>query len=1041
MSRVDWAELDRLLDELLDLPEPDRGPRLEELSADRPRLAAALRRALDDAATVAPVEERFPELLDFDAPAAAVPASPSERIGAYRIRELLGEGGMGTVFLAERADGSFEQTVALKILRRRVVSPGVRARFLQERQLLARLSHPRIARLLDGGVTPEGEPFFAMERVVGKPIDRHCDERRATVDERLELFDQVLDAVQFAHRNLVLHRDLKPGNILVTSEGDVKLLDFGVAKLLEVTPDAALTVAGDQWLTPDYASPEQLAGEPVSTASDVYSLGVLLHELLTGVHPFIDLKGAQRRAAILEGRIPRISVRLRQVAPEQAREIAARRSASPRALAAALRGDLEAILARATRREPEERYRSIEAFRSDLTRYRTGYPVEAARGDWLYATRKFWRRHRLAVAGAVVVVTSLAAGIGVAVHQARVARGAEARAGAISRFLTDELLGSANPEVAQGRELTVSEVVSAAERDLAALEERPEVAGSIRRTLAHVRLRLGDHEAARAQIEAAERAFEAAGESGAELAALRRIEAELALAESDLDRALDLAEEAVALAARAVGRDALTTLESRLLVGRVRSARWESIAAEAVLRDVVERLEREHPEARRTRWAALRELAEALTRQTRRTEAIERLREILALQKAALGPGHPDVGRTYGEIAGPLARLRHYDEAESAARQGLSILESAFGAAHPETQWGRCELGKVLLRARREEQAIPVFEAVLAIGAGSARGDDVAVVEAANALAVARVRQGELEEATRLYRWALTAAERLLGPGHETPSMIRRNLSNRLASIGRRSEALELAREVRRLALEAVEDPFADPMVLANNAWFLSWGAELEEARDLDTALILAERAVERSGGRSHYPLISLQDVHRARGELDEAIAASKRALELPDAQHLWGDEALLVEMLVEAGDLAGAERFLREHLVRRRELRSGEDSLAGHTRGLLGRILLLRGRLDEAAIELAAALALLDSAEGEIPRWAARARSDLGAVRERQGDLEAARAELLLAVEVLGEPSSWRRDWSDEHELAQRRLVEVSERLGLDAEAPDPSR
>lgn len=1041
MSRVDWGELARALDELLDLSEPERGRRLDRLSDDNPELAASLRRALDDAAAGARVEERFPTLLDLGASGAGDAHAPSERIGAYETRELLGEGGMGMVYLAERADGSFEQTVALKVLRGREVSPGMHARFLQERQLLAGLSHPRIARLVDGGVTPEGEPFFAMEYVEGEPIDRYCDARRATIDERLALFDRVLDAVQFAHRNLILHRDLKPNNILVTADGDIKLLDFGIAKLLEATPDSALTQAGDRWLTPDYASPEQLTGEPVSTGSDVYSLGVMLHELLTGVHPFGDLEGSQRRAAIIEGRVPGVGARLLQLDPETAREAAVRRRTSPRSLAAALRGDLEAILARATRREPEERYRSVEALRADLSSYRTGYPVEAARGNWLYAARKSWRRHRVAVGGTVLVVASLAAGTGVAVHHARVARGAEARAGAINRFLTDELLGAANPEVAQGRDLTVAEVVSTAERNLSALEERPGIEGSIRKTLAHVRLRLGDYEAARAQIEAAERAFEAAGESGAELAALRRIEAELALAESDFETALHRAEEASAMTERTSGPHALPALESMLLVGRVRVARSESIAAEAILRDVVERLEREHPEARRTRWVAMHRLAEALTQQTRRTEAIALLREILALQEATLGPGHPDVGRTYGEIAGPLARLRHYDEAEGAARKGLSILEKVFGPDHPETQRGRCELGKVLLRARREEQAIPIFEAVVAMGEASPGGPDLAVIDAINALAVARARQGDSEEAARLYRRALTAAERRLGPRHGTPSMIRRNLSNRLAAIGRHSEALELAREIRRLALAAATDPLADPMLLANNAWFLSWGAELEEARDLDAALILAERAVERSGGRWFYPLISLQDVHRARGELDEAIAASKRALELPDAQHLWGDEALLVEMLMEAGDVAGAERFLREHLVRRRELRSGEDSLAGHTRGLLGRILLLRGRLDEAAVELQAALALMQGDEDEVPRWAARARSDLGAVRDRQGDLEAARDELLLAVEVLGEPSSWRRDWSDEHQLALRRLTGVSERLGLDAEAAGQAR
>ncbi|MEZ5332969.1 MAG: serine/threonine-protein kinase [Thermoanaerobaculia bacterium] len=841
METSDWKVAERLLDELWDLPAAEREPRLEGLARDHPALADALRRALDDTTAGDRVEEHLPALLtDGGEATAPIP----ERIGIYRVRALLGEGGMGTVYRAERDDGSFEQTVALKLLHRRELSSATRARFLQERQLLARLAHPRIARLLDGGLTPEGEPYFAMEFVDGEPIDRHCDAVRATLDERLRLFDQVLEAVHFAHQNLVLHRDLKPGNILVTPAGDVKLLDFGIAKLLDDAPGAGLTQAGDRWMTPDFASPEQVAGEPVSTGSDVYSLGVLLHRLLTGLHPLDGLRGEERRGALLEGRIPRASTQVARLQPRAARDAARERRTSPRALVTALRGDLDAILARATRREPEERYGSVEPLRADLRRYRTGYPVEASRGSWSYTARKFWRRHRVAVTAAGLVAASLAVGLGVAVRQARVARRAEARAAAINRFLTDELIGSANPEVAQGRELTVADVLSAAERNLSTLREQPEIVGSVRRTLAHVRLRLGDHEAAKAQLAAAEHDLSVRGEAGAELAAVRRIGAELALAEGDLDTAGRRAAEAVDLAERTLGPDALETLEAKMLLGQVQSARWESIAAEATLRDVVVRLERAHPEARRLRWAAKRRLAEALTRQTRRTESIELLREVLALQEETLGPAHPDVGRTSWELAGPLGRLRYYDEAESAARRALSILETAFGAAHPETQRARYELGKVFVQARREDEAIPILEEVIALGERSPGAPDLAVVDATNALGVIHSRRDEPEESVRLYRRALADAERLLGPGHETPSMVRRNPRNRLEETGRHAEAVELA-TIRRIALDTAEDPFADPMVLANNAWFLPGAPSYRRPRSSTVApLLLAERAV-----------------------------------------------------------------------------------------------------------------------------------------------------------------------------------------------------
>jgi len=443
-----WRQMDALFDALLELPEEEREAALDRGCKDDPELRRAVERLM------AAEAEAGTFLATPAVPRAAIPSSlrhavgPADdlvgtRVGPYRLVRFLGDGGMGTVYLSQRED-DYRQEVAIKLVRQSAIRPEARRRLRTERQALARLAHPNIARLYDGGSTPEGVPYLVMERVDGLPIDRFCDGHRLGLRKRLGLVLQVLDAVAHAHRHLRVHCDIKPSNILVTGEGVPKLLDFGIAKLLDPVEgsDLAVTATGLRPLTPAYASPEQIEGSPITAASDLYSVGVLLYELLCGRPPYDvdDASGPAMGRAILETEpVPpsrRVSRRGRRwwrrpAKPQEgapptdspkAPEVPSpesRRGLTPRLLRSRLRGDLDAIVLKAIRKEPGQRYPTAEAFATDIERHLQARPVGARQGTWRYRAARLLRRavlppeprrrrERWAWAGGLVLVTGLA---------------------------------------------------------------------------------------------------------------------------------------------------------------------------------------------------------------------------------------------------------------------------------------------------------------------------------------------------------------------------------------------------------------------------------------------------------------------------------------------------------------------------------------------------------------------------------------------------------------------------------------------------------
>ena len=445
----DLAKLNELLGTALELPAHERERWLAMLPDDNPALKERLKALLARAARVETSDflQTLPKIGDVDSKA-------GDEIGPYRLIREIGTGGMGSVWLAERHDGTLSRAVALKFLRATGPNDALAERLQRERDILASLVHPGIARLYDAGIAKDGLPYLALEYIEGQHIDRFCRERNLDVRARVELVRQVALAVTYAHGKLVVHRDLKPTNVLVSADGRTHLLDFGIAKLLEDgrAVETRLTQLGGKALTPEYASPEQILGQPITTASDVYALGVILYELLTDTRPY-TLKRESRGAledAILEEEPQRPSDRVGHSL--RARE---------------LRGDLDAIVLKALKKAPDDRYRTMDAFAEDLSRYLDGRPILARPDSTWYRIRKFAVRHRLGVAAAGIVLLAVIAGAGISIWQARIAIAERSRAEEANRLMASIFI-DADPYGEAGKTLTAVELLDQAHRRIAA---------------------------------------------------------------------------------------------------------------------------------------------------------------------------------------------------------------------------------------------------------------------------------------------------------------------------------------------------------------------------------------------------------------------------------------------------------------------------------------------------------------------------------------------------------------------------------------------
>ncbi|HET9211796.1 MAG TPA: serine/threonine-protein kinase [Thermoanaerobaculia bacterium] len=691
-------------EEIVELAGPERAARLAELTRDDPELAAAVGRLLaaDESAggfLEEPAAAYVPSVLEEVEGLAAGEPRVGEEIGPYRTVALLGRGGMGEVYLAERADGQFEQRVALKLLRRGMDSEESLRRFLRERQVLARLEHPHIARLLDGGRAADGRPFIVIERVEGEPITRWCAARGSSMEERLRLVITCCEAVEVAHRNLVVHRDLKPSNVLVNAEGQVKLLDFGIAKLLAEDEEVTqLTRADAAALTPAYAAPEQILGGAVTTATDVYALGVMLYELLTGALPHDRRAGSTAELALKVSRetlVPPSAAVRRALVP----------TAEPR-LARRLQGDLDTILLKALHRDPLRRYASAAALGEDLRRHLAGRPVKARPDTLGYRVAKLIERHRMGVAAAVLIALSLLGGLAAALWQWRRAEAAVVRAEANARQaervkgFVISLFREADPlrrNQARERDATAGELLQAAvDRLDRELEAEPEVRAQLLLDFAFVYGNRGDLDRALSLAERSLALYRAAtGEGSPEVAESLSAISDMLTSKRDFPAAEAAGREALAIQERVFGVDSLEAAQaaSRLLVIEIHRENPEE--GLLLCRRVLETYTRElGPDDPATALQTMN-LGVVQVSLGRYAEAEETLEDAVSRLSAAHGPGHTKVGFALQNLAEAVLRQGRPREAAALLERAAAILDAQLGPEHSMAAAVREELAQV----------------------------------------------------------------------------------------------------------------------------------------------------------------------------------------------------------------------------------------------------------------------------------------------------------------------------------------------------------
>jgi len=814
LSDTDWNELDRLFDAALDRPPDERTAFVEEACADRPRLRDELKSLLAAEAGAEGFLEQ--EAVSFAAPAyepsegesiADDPlAAPAHRVGPYRLDEEIGRGGMSRVFRAVRTDGGFEQVVAVKLLRIGLDTDAARRRFRLEQQVLAKLQHPNVAALLDGGLTEDDVPYLVMEYVDGRPITRYCDDHTLSISERVELLLEAGEALQHAHQNLVVHRDLKPSNVLVTEDGTVKLLDFGIAKLLDET-EVSITVpdtrTGVRPMTPAYAAPEQVEGASVSTTTDVYQMGALAYEVLTGHRPYAAscrreveraiLEAAPRRpsAVVCEARDDTDEDVERPATPEA---ISAARGTSPRRLRYRLEGDLDTILQTALRKEPDRRYASIEALTGDLARYQDGQPIEARSASAGYRLRKFAQRHRWGV-GIALAFVGIVLTLGMLLVQQRERARQEAqKAEIVSSYLVD-LFGAGAPAPTADT-VTAQTLVRRGLQRVERLRDRPVVQAEMLDALGQAARGIG--------------AWKRADSLLARALALRRAHLDpphpdlvaslLHVADTDWSagrywEARPLYEEALTMSRQLTSDAHRPDLLEGLAETMAKQGAPDS--AEGLMREAID-LRRRSEGRYRSRALDQMELARIIQEQGNHEQAERLYRAGLRRMEMGTGYTHAERVEAYNRFGDLLRRKGEHAAAATYYRKALSVADSTLGVDHPRARRARDNRYASLLRRGRYQQALSVARADLEVVQRHHGPTHPSVPAAHQRLGHLLDNVGRSDEALPLLERAVEFQERAHGPEHLRSHDTRARYALCLIEHGRLDPAREILRGARQ---------------------------------------------------------------------------------------------------------------------------------------------------------------------------------------------------------------------------------------------------
>ncbi|MBK9089507.1 MAG: serine/threonine protein kinase [Holophagales bacterium] len=845
-----------------------------------------MRARSDDDSTV--VEKAIPESAGHeDRPTSVLPSDDEAvqglRIGPYQVLRRLGEGGMGTVYLAARADQEFRKHVAIKVIRKGMASEEIVSRFRRERQILAALDHPGIAKLFDGGTTEDGLSYFVMEYIQGRPLGDYCDSHGLSIRERLLIFRSICSAVQYAHQNLVIHRDLKPANILVTADGAPKLLDFGIAKLLNpdaLSLEAPETATGMHVMTPAYASPEQVRSDPLTTASDVYSLGVVLYELLTGRRPYELKTGSQLEVyrVVCEEEPSRPSTVVTGGGEDSRRVVTSRGAGTPQKLNRLLRGDLDNIVMMAMRKEPQRRYGSVQALSDDIGRYLDGYPVSAHKASWSYRAGKYVRLHAGGVSAvATVFLLLLAFAVTAAVQNARIRRERDT-ADQVTSLLVS-LFDVNDPETARGEKITAREILDRGARRIEGeLRDQPEVRARLLSTIGDIYGKLGL-----------------------------------------FDQAQPLLDESLRIRKSLYARDDASVVESLQGSGRVLAGKGQYGEAEKRLREALAMQKRLKGEGHPDVAGSLAALASVLEEERKLDEAEALLREALAIHRKALGNGHHAVATDLSSLALVLTDKGRLDEAEKLHREAVAIDRSALGADHPGLAADLSNLATALFHKGELDEAEQLFRQALAINRKALGDEHPTVATGVNNVAIILFSQGRLDEAETLYREAVAIHRKALGDEHPAVAQDLNNLALVLLSTGRLDEAEKLLRDALAIDRKALGEEHPTVAIDRNNlAGVLLDKGRPQEAEPLfRSALAINSRVLGE-----HHPAVATNMTHLAetllaQGDPEEAAGLLNAILAFPtemlptDHKSRAGAKSLLGACLTAQRKYPEAERML----------------------------------------------------------------------------------------------------------------------------------
>lgn len=939
-----------LFEELRSATPEERASRLEGQRGDAPELVALVEELLagHDA------EEQRPSShfdgVDPERALDALAQATHGRVGPYELVRLLGRGGMGEVHLARRTDVDYDKDVALKILRLGARSEGLERRFRAERRILAQLEHPGIATLYDGGTTDEGVAYLVVEYVEGVDLLTHVEEQRLDVEARLRLFLKIAEAVAYLHRRLVVHRDLKPTNILVTPDGTPKLLDFGVAKIVQEEEDeeggeAPLTVPGAAIYTPEYASPEQVRGEEIGTASDVYSLGVLLYEMLSGERPYAF---ATRRPSEFEEVVSNARPRpLSEVARSERRR---------------LRGDLETITAMALRKEPERRYGSVAEFADDVRRHLDGFPVRA-RGDSLgYRATRFLTRNAWPVAGAAAALVGAALFLVQTVQQNAEIRAERDRAsieGQVSDEVSEFLVGLfrlADPSVVgSGEVVTARMLLSRGTSEVgSSVGTRPQVRAALLNSMGWAWHGLGDYEQARGLLEEAQRNAEP-GTTDAMQVDLRLGLVEMKLgdhesSERHLESALGAAKvlgdpEEIARCESGLGE--FHTEFGQLDLGFEHAQR---------AREIVEELHGVLTETpHRTVTTVVSQVASIQERRGEFEEAERLWGEVLAAYDELHEGNHVDVASALVNLSYVKRSVGLLEEALDLAKRSGDMYAAIHGGPHPDVDYVRAQEAGVCVDLGRLDEGGRIYEELLAIHRETL-GDHLLTSLDINDLGGVANRMGNVELAEQRFREAYEMQRRCLPAGHLEIATSASNLNNVLRRMGRLPEAKEFLLEALKIRKAGL--PENHPTVLTTlNALAVTLGAEgdHEGALKLAREVLAAREAKYGVHPQVAGSLYSCSYSSRKAGMVELACDYAARSIEMyertlpPDHLDLARAQSLHGDILGELGRFDEAVEPLRKALASRSAAMGDAHIATIWVRLRLGEVLAQReGSLDE---------------------------------------------------------------------------------------------